>query len=203
MYRIRCTKRRIKSLLLYIGAEEPPGLVQWSQKGINALSVLQLEPTTKLTLDSLLRELNYQKVELEGVKSILRSIMLERHEEPMKRLCTVPGVGPIVATTFLLEIFCPERFQRQEELTSYLGLAPTVRQSGNYTSRSRLVPVGQKRLRSLLVEAAWIWQSKEPKVKAYYNKLVSKTGVPQKAIIAIARRLAVLLWHLSLSHRTA
>ena len=135
--------------------------------------------------------------------SILRLIMLERHEEPMKRLCTIPGVGPTVATTFLLEIFRPERFQRQEELASYLGLAPTVRQRGNYTSRSRLVPVGQKRLRSLLVEATWIWQSKEPKVKAYYNKLVAKTGVSQKAIIAIARRLAILLWHLSLSHRTA
>ncbi len=201
--RIRCTKRRIKSLLLYVGVEEPPGLVQWSKKGIDALSVLQLDPTTKLTLDSLLRELSYQKAELEEVGSILRLIMLERHEEPMKRLCTIPGVGPTVATTFLLEIFRPERFQRQEELASYLGLAPTVRQRGNYTSRSRLVPVGQKRLRSLLVEATWIWQSKEPKVKAYYNKLVAKTGVSQKAIIAIARRLAILLWHLSLSHRTA
>lgn len=198
---IRRAKLRIKSLLLYVGAEEPPGLSQWSGQAVGRLSTLQIEPAAKLTLDSLLRELSWQKVELKEIEATLSMIMVKRHEEAMKRLRTVPGVGPTVAATFLLEVFRPERFQCHEQVVSYLGLAPTVRQSGERSSRGRLVPVGQKRLRSLLVESAWIWQAKVPKIKEHYNKLVAKTGVPQKAIAAIARLLAIVLWRLSLSGR--
>lgn len=49
----------------------------------------------------------------------------------MNCLQSIPGVGPVVATTFALELFRPERFDRPEEVTSYLGLAPVVRYSGN------------------------------------------------------------------------
>ena len=200
--KVRSTKHRIKSLLLFVGADEPHGLTQWSQKGVAELAVMQLEPSIKLTLDSHLRELGYLKTELKEIELTLKTIMQQQHEEPMKRLCSVPGVGPTVATTFLLELYRPERFQRQEEVSSYLGLAPVIRQSGDRSSRGRLVPVGQKRLRSLLVEAAWIWQAKEPKAKEYYNKLFAKNGLAQKTIVALARHLAVLLWKLSLPRRT-
>ncbi|WP_369681940.1 IS110 family transposase [Malonomonas rubra] len=69
-------------------------------------------------------------------------------------LTTVPGLGKVVATTFHLEPFHPERFNRAEKVNSYLGFAPTVRHSGEKTPRCYLMPVGQKRLRSLLIEAA-------------------------------------------------
>lgn len=69
-------------------------------------------------------------------------------------LATVPDVCQVFATTFHFELFRPERFDRTEEVTSYLGLAPTVRLSGEKTPRGYLMPVGQKRLRSLLIEAA-------------------------------------------------
>jgi transposase len=198
---IRRTKQRIKSHLLYFGVEEPSGLGQWARKGVEQLHLVQIEPAAKLALDSLLRELEWQHSELKEVEASLAAIMQTRHEEPMKRLRSVPGVGPIVATTFLLEIFRPERFRCPEEVVSYLGLAPTVRQSGEQSARGRLVPVGQKRLRSLLIEAAWVWQGKVPKVKKRYTDLLSRSGISQKAITAIARRLAILLWHLSLPAR--
>lgn len=198
---IRRVKLRIKSLLLYEGIQEPDGLKNWSKKSINALSLLQIEPSAKLALDSLLRELSWLQDELAEIMAALKGLMEDQHKEPVKRLCSVPGVGFTIATTFLLEVFRPERFQRPEEVASYLGLAPVVRQSGESSSRGRLVPVGQKRLRSLLVEAAWLWQSKVPEVKERYNQLVNRTGLPQKAISAIARRLAILLWHLSLAAR--
>ena len=86
-------------------------------------------------------------------------------------------------------------------MASYLGLAPTVRHSGDKTPRGSLAPVGQKRLRSLLIEAAWIWRTKDPKTGDLYNKLLSTTGVPQKAITALARKLAIILWRLSIEQR--
>lgn len=199
---IRRTKLRIKSLLLVMGIKEPVGLEKWSKQAVCDLSVLQLEPAAKLTMDSHLRELSWFKQELSEVMADLNAILQsERHKEAVKRMCSVVGVGVTVAATFRLELFRPERFNRQEEVTSYLGLAPMVRHSGDRSPRGRLVPVGQKRLRSLLVEAAWLWQGKVPEVKKLYNKLLARTGIPQKAIAAVARRLAVLLWRLSLSIR--
>ena len=62
--------------------------------------------------------------------------------------------------------------------------------------------MGQKRLRSLLIEAAWMWRAKDSKAGDLYNQLLSRTGVPQKAIAALARRLAIILWRLSIEQRT-
>ena len=119
----------------------------------------------------------------------------------IRSLTSVPGVGKVVATTFHTEIFRPERFNRSEEIASYLGLAPTVRHSGERTPRGHLVPVGQTRLRSLLIEAAWMWRAKDSYAHELYNKLLSKTGIPQKSIAALARRLAIILWRLSIEQR--
>lgn len=108
-----------------------------------------------------------------------------------------------MATTFAAEMFRPGRFNRSEEVTAYLGLAPVVRQSGLSKGTARLRPVGQRRLRSLLVEAAWMWKQRDEWASNFYNRILSRHGVPQKAIAALARKLAALLWKLSLPAATA
>ena len=47
-----------------------------------------------------------------------------------------------------------------------------------------------------------MWRGKDAKAGELYNKLLNKTGVPQKAIAALARRLAIILWRLSIEQRT-
>ena len=116
-------------------------------------------------------------------------------------LQSVPGVGQVVATSFMLELFCPDRFQRAEEVTSYLGLAPMVRHSGEKTPSGRLRPVGQTRLRSLLIEAAWMWRQYDPYARELYNRFLGRMGIAQKAIAAVARKLAVILWRLYVEQR--
>ncbi|MEP1611990.1 MAG: IS110 family transposase [Roseobacter sp.] len=69
------------------------------------------------------------------------------------------------ASNFLAEPFSPERFNKPEEVTSYLGLAPVVSQSGGSAARARIRPVGQKRLRGILVEAGWQWTWRDPEAK--------------------------------------
>jgi len=110
-------------------------------------------------------------------------------------------VGLVVAAMFRLEIFSPERFRDGGELTSYLGLAPQVRQSGEGKARGKLRPVGQTKLRSLLVEAAWVWKSAAPWAEACYRRILGRCGLAQKAITAVARRLAIVLWRLCLEDR--
>jgi transposase len=199
---LRRVRQRIHSHLLFLGVAEPPNLQHWSKAAVAALSKLPMHQAARLTLASLLREMHVIVGELAVVKGQLEAICREeKHDQVIKCLRTVPGVGLIIAATFRLELFGPERFNRAEEVTSYLGLAPMVRQSGEGKSRARLRPVGQTRLRSLLVEAAWKWRAHDPKAQAWYHKLLGKSGLAQKAITALARKLAVILWRLSLEKR--
>jgi transposase len=199
---VRCCKQRIKSLLLFLGVPEPPEVIHWSNGASEALLSLSLEPAARLTLESHLRELKFQQSELRTVENQLReTMMISEQRKNISFLQTIPGVGPTVATTFALELFRPDRFQRAEEVASYLGLAPTVRHSGGRTPSGRLMPVGQTRLRSLLIEAAWIWKAKDRFAAELYSRLLGRTGLAQKAIVAVARRLAIILWRLAVEHR--
>ena len=199
----RRVKQRIQSLLLFHGVEAPPGLNHWGRSAVAQLRKFRLPKEAKATLLSLLRELNFLTKEKAFMEERTSSVCEKpEHFEEMRCLRSVPGVGPITAATFLLELFRPSRFDRVEEVTSYLGLAPLVRQSGERKSRVALPPVGQTRLRSLLVEAAWTWKSRDPAIDSHYRKLLSRTGLPQKAICALARKLAVVLWRLTMEKRT-
>ncbi len=106
-----------------------------------------------------------------------------------------------MATGFRLELFGPERFHRAEEVTRNLGPAPMVRHSGEKAPPGRLRPVGQTRLGSLLIEAAWIWRQYDPYARNLYNHFLSRMGIAQKAIAAVARKLAVILWRLYVERR--
>lgn len=83
-----------------------------------------------------------------------------------------PGVGEVVAA-FAAEIYRPERFTRSEEVTAYLGLAPVIRQSGSGKGKPFIRPVGQRRLRSLLVEAAWGWEQRDDCAREFYNRILN------------------------------
>ncbi len=196
---LRKVKQRIRALLLSLSIAEPVGIDHWSKIAIAALAILPLPPRADDTRNSLLEELHYLISAQRQVDLRLRVISQEQDEA--RRIATmrsVPGVGEVVATTFAAEIFRPERFNNSKEVTAYLGLAPVVRQSGLSKGKGRLRPVGQRRLRSLLIEAAWIWKQRDEWAREFYNRIYSKSGVAQKAIAALARKLAALLWKLSL-----
>jgi len=196
---LRKAKQRIRALLLALGTEEPHGLDHWSKIAVNALKTLPLPPGAKDTLQSLLEELGYLVNAQHRVDQRLRIISQEQDEaRRIAAMRSVPGVGEVVATTFAAEVFRPGRFNRSEEVTAYLGLAPVIRQSGLGKGTARLRPVGQRRLRSLLIEAAWIWKQRDEWARNFYNRILGRHCIPQKAIAALARKLAALLWRLSL-----
>jgi transposase len=199
---VRRCKQRIKSFLLYHGFKETESLRNWRADYSEQIAALPLEAEGRLTIESHLRELTFLQNELSSVTQQLEQTnSAPHHRAVIRALTSVPGVGKVVATTFHTELFRPERFDRSEEVVSYLGLAPSVRQSGERSARGYLAPVGQTRLRSLLIEAAWLWRAKDAYAHELYSKLLSRTGIPQKAIAALARRLAVILWRLSIEQR--
>jgi len=197
---LRRCKQRIKGFLLFLGLPEPKETERWRRGADAALLAMPLHPHARLTMKSHLRELAFYQNELSTVEEELRQ-MAQEHGDVLKCLQSVPGVGEVVATTFILELFDPERFRRAEEVASYLGLAPMVRHSGEKTPSGRLRPAGQTRLRSLLIEAAWMWRQYDPHARNLYNRFLGRMGIAQKAIAAVARKLAVILWRLYVERR--
>lgn len=200
--RLRECKQRIKAMFLFHGFTPPQEIEEWQSGSADVLLAMDLPDAMKMTLENHVRELVFLKKERSTVTIQLNQIgRNSEHRAVTQALKSVPGVGDVVANTFLLEIFNPGRFDRKEQVAGYIGLAPMVHHSGEKTPRGHLVPVGQTRLRSLLVEAAWIWRSRDQYAADLYDKLYRRTKVPQKAITALARRLAIILWRLSIEQR--
>ncbi len=85
----------------------------------------------------------------------------------VQRLCTVPGIGPVTAATFVATVDRVERFAGAHQLEAYLGLVPRELSSGERQCRGRITKAGNGRARWLLVEAAWsILRYKKPETLA-------------------------------------
>jgi transposase len=194
---VAMTKQRIKSFLIAHGLPEPPGLEGWSRAGVEELKKLQMLADLRFTLDSHLRQLEFFEEEKRLLEKEINAKVIPQDDV----LQTVPGVGPVTAAIFRTEIFAPERFQRSEQLASFIGLAPIISQSGSGNASTRLRPCGQHKLRSMLIEAAWILRGREKWAAEFFNGIVRRGGKPQKAITALARKLATILWKLWLDNR--
>lgn len=118
-----------------------------------------------------------------------------------KRLMTVPGVGPITALSFVTAIDDPHRFEQSEDIASYFGLTPRVYQSGDSISMGRISKRGDQMVRLALVRAATVLLTATKTwtpLKAWGVKLAKRIGF-NKAKVAVARKLAVLLHKLWIS----
>jgi transposase len=200
--RRRTVRQQIKSMLLFHGLDEPAGLSSWSVASVQSLRAMVLPDALRITLDSYLNEHAFLLEELSRLrKRLSAALQAEGKIQTVKHLCSIPGVGETIATTFLTEIFRPERFGRAEELCAYVGLAPVTSHSGSGKATARLSQAGQNYLRSILVQGAWRLVSAEQQYHDLFIRIRSKTGLHAKALVAVARRLLVLLWRVAVENR--
>jgi transposase len=113
-----------------------------------------------------------------------------------RRLMTIPGVDMVVAVGLLAAIGPVTRFEGPDKLVSYLGLNPTVHQSGEGRPRhGRISKQGRTHARTMLVEAAWQAVRGPGPLRAFYERVARRRG-NHIAAVAVARKLAVIVWHL-------
>jgi transposase len=113
-----------------------------------------------------------------------------------KRLMTVPGIDMVVATGLLAAVGPVARFAGPDKLVAYLGLNPSVHQSGDGRARhGRITKQGRTHARTLLVEAAWQAVRGPGPLRAFYQRIARRRG-NHIAAVAVARKLAVIIWHL-------
>ena len=133
----------------------------------------------------------------EDLDLIDREIAQSALDDPaIKRLMTITGVNLTVATGLMAAIGDIARFTSPQKLVSYFGLNPRVRQSGlGAAHHRRISKIGRSHARAMLVEAAWAAAKTPGPLHAFFVRIRARRG-HQIAAVAVARKLAVLCWHM-------
>ena len=128
---------------------------------------------------------------------------LVRASHACRRLMTIPGVGHLTALAFAAAVDDPERFRRSRDLGAYLGLVPRRYQSGEVDYTGSISKCGDRRMRTLLYEAANVilTRYKQPLKLKDWALAIARRSTLRKARIALARRLAIIM-HAMLRHGT-
>src|SRR4249919_910688 len=122
-------------------------------------------------------------------------LTIARDDEVCRRMMTIPGVGPVVALTYRASIDVPARFRNSRAVGAIVGLTPCKYQSGESERTGAISKCGDEMMRVMLYEAAqillmrstqWSW------LKAWAMQIAKRRGM-KKAIVALARRLAVVM----------
>ena len=117
------------------------------------------------------------------------------------RLRQVTGVGELIALSYVLTLDDPHRFRRSRDVGPYLGFRPKPRDSGESRPQLRITKEGDVYLRKLLVQGAHYilgWRGPDTDLRRWGLKLALHGGknAKRRAVVAVARKLAVLLHRL-------
>jgi transposase len=126
-----------------------------------------------------------------------------RASDACRRLMSIPGVGQLTALAFTAAVDDPRRFRRSRDIGAYLGLVPRRYQSGEIDYTGGISKCGDRRIRTLLYEAAnvMLTRYKGPLKLKDWAFAIAKRSTMRKARIALARRLAIIM-HAMLRHGT-
>jgi transposase len=187
-------KNEIHAVLMRNLKGRPPMSDVFGRGGRVWLAELELPADERETVDGCLRQIDYLDTETALIERGIAEHALG--SQAIKRLMTVPGVSLMTATTFMAAVGDIRRFPDPRRLVSYLGLDPKVRQSGTGAAHhGRISKQGAAQARQMLTEAAIVAVSTPGPMRAFYERVRARRG-SQIAIVAVARKLAVLFWHL-------
>jgi len=189
---VRCKIRRI--LADYNADRKDLFSSQCGPAYIDRVGLSEAQKTVVLQLWEELQQHQARLLQLtKEIKAFIKKAP-QREAEARMIVKTAPGVGFVTSEVILSELGDVGRFRNAKAVSAYAGLAPTVRQSGGKKSKDlQITKQGSGLLRWALVEAAWrlvgtsrLWERRFERLK--------KRGGAKRAIVAIARRLLVVLY---------
>ena len=185
--------------------------IEMSLRGILRGFGLKVGKTSQRTFESRVRELVASHPTLLSMAEALlvaraalseqlgrlekRVRMLARDDQQVRRLMSTPGVGAIVALTYVAAIDEPARFRSSKAVGAHFGLTPKKYQSGETDVTGRISKIGDADARTVLYEAANVILTRPVKgsaLKSWAMRLAARAGM-RKAKVALARKLAVVL----------
>ena len=194
---------RIQSLLFTQGVDAKVGskfierleqLRCWNQQPIAAGMKQRIEAEYhRLQLvEAQLRELKAKQVQQLKVKHPDAAI------EKVRRLQQLTSIGMGSSWIFVMELFGWRQFQNRRQVAAALGLTPTPYNSGDSVREQGISRSGNRRIRRLVIEIAWVWLRFQPdsQLSQWYKQRFAQAGKRMRriGIVAMARRLIIELW---------
>jgi transposase len=119
---------------------------------------------------------------------IIRLRISQYDKELYSLLKTISGIGPLTSSALITELGDINRFNDIEHLSSFVGLIPRVRESGETIHTGGITFRCNSFLRTLLIEASWQTIRMDPAMMYYYQQhIINNKG--HKVIIKVARKL--------------
>jgi len=197
----RSAKLRIKSLLLSVHLDSAVGDIEqnWSNNYVQRLRDLSCSEAVRQRLDMLLQDLSYARRQLVAATRILRTFCRNHPEihAHLNHLQSIDGIGFIIAATVLGKIGDPRYLNNVRELAGFMGLTPREHSTGHVIQMGSITHLGDKPLRSLLIEAAWVAIRKNVSLRQFYHRIKQRHHpqiAAKKAIVAVARKLTCIIY---------
>jgi transposase len=145
---------------------------------------------SKTVYSSLKRDLKHLKKEISVLENRLLELVKQDQQHQLTLLQTIPGIGLKTALFLIVVTDGFKKFETASQLCSYVGITPTIRESGSSVKgRSRISKVGNKKLRNLLFLAAFSACKYNKGCKALFDRIVAKGKSKKLALIAVANKL--------------
>ena len=203
--KLTALKAQVKSLLKRNGLRKPASVGKgWTAAYRAWLRGLTrpcgaLSHGARVALGTLLRQMQAIEEEIglldEQVAALAQTV---RYAEPARALMAEKGVGLLTPMVFLTEMGDLSRFTNRKQIGAFLGLVPSSAESGDSGERKgHITHHGPWRVRRVLCQATWARVRTETEAQVAYERIVKRNPKHKKiAVVAMMRRLAVLLWHL-------
>jgi len=146
-------------------------------------------------LELLLEQIKAMEAERDALFAAAKATMPA--SGPVAMLLEIKGIGPEFAAILWMEAFF-RSFANRKQVAAYAGLAPTPWQSGSVDREQGVSKAGNPRLRTMLIQLAWLWLRHQPQsaLALWFKERVSRNGgrFKKTTIVALARKLLVALW---------
>jgi transposase len=199
---------RIKGLLFAQGISDYEPLRGDRRQQLEALRTGDGRPLSPHLKAQIGRELDRLELLLEQLKAVEaeRNALLEPANDAapvaVQALAGLRGIGPEFTAVLWSECLF-RSFGNRRQVAAYAGLAPTPWQSGSVQHEQGVSKSGNPRLRSTMIQLAWLWLRHQPtsELSLWFRERVKRNGGRGKktAIVALARKLLVALWKFSSS----
>ncbi len=160
---------------------------------------LPVDPLERMRIQSDLDTLAFAQHQVAALEACLAQTAA--HDTRVPVLVQTTGISLVSAMTFLAAIGDVHRFPSAKRLIGYAGIGAAVHDSGQTTRTGRITKAGRRDLRAVAVEVAQTAANTHPHWQAELKRLEARLG-RNKAIVAIARKLLVVVWH-TLTKETA
>jgi len=191
-------KNQIHALFLSEGLEDVKSSALQSKKGRKETLATLNQCTNGLVAQPLVEMIDRLEEEVNGIEKELRT--LTKEDRMVELLMSIPGCGEICAWTIRAYIDDIKRFNDPKRLVSFAGLAPWVQNSNETIHHGKITKRGPKELRTAIVQVVMGLRRMKEKTVTWrlmqrYVLLKQYKG-SGKAIIATARKVAVIIWHM-------